>query len=145
MVSTDHQPGGRGSAFYDNPRLSVLLVLFIFILGSVAITTLARQEDPTLTERYATIATFLPGATASRVESLISEPLETRLREIPEISEMSSSSRAGYSIISLDLYDAIEANETDVIWSEGRDKLADASPGLPTGSSVPELEVANAM
>ncbi|MFK7914610.1 MAG: efflux RND transporter permease subunit [Pseudomonadales bacterium] len=137
--------GGRGSAFYDNPRLSVLLVLFIFVLGGVAISTLAKQEDPTLTERYATIATFLPGATASRVESLISEPLETRLREIPEISEMSSSSRAGYSIISLDLYDQIESDQTDVLWAEVRDKLADAYPNLPAGSSVPELEVANAV
>lgn len=140
-------PGRRsiGSAFYDNPRLSVLLILFIAVLGSVAISTLAKQEDPTLTERFANVATFLPGATASRVEALVSEPLETRLREIAELSEVSSSSRAGYSIISVELYDKIRADQTDVLWAEVRDKLADAFPNLPQGSSVPELDVVNAV
>lgn len=138
------EPGERASAsnaFYTNGRLPVLLVLFVAIMTAVAISGLARQEDPTLTERYANVTTFLPGATASRVEALVSEPLETRLREIPEIAELSSSSRAGYSLINIELYDAIVQSEVDTIWSEIRDKLADAQTILPANSSTPELEL----
>ncbi|MEM1231470.1 MAG: efflux RND transporter permease subunit [Pseudomonadota bacterium] len=133
------------NAFFTNGRLSVLLVLFIVAMGFVAISSLARQEDPTLTERYANVTTFLPGATASRVEALISEPIETRLREVPEISELSSSSRAGYSVISIELYDAITQDQVDAIWSEVRDKLAEVAAELPANTSPPKLELNQAI
>ena len=70
------------SAFYSNPRLSVLLVVFVLLFGGTALLGLARQEDPTMTERWASVTTYLPGATAARVESLVTEPIETRLREM---------------------------------------------------------------
>ena len=94
-----------------------------------------------MTERWASITTFLPGATAERVESLVTEPMETRLREIPEISTIESNSRAGYSLISLQLYDHVSANETDVVWSEIRDKLAEAHSELPEATTVPLLQM----
>ena len=59
-----------GNVFYTNPRLSALLVLCILLVGSLSLATLARQEDPTMTKRWGGASTFLPGATAERVESL---------------------------------------------------------------------------
>lgn len=129
------------SIFYTNPRITALLVLFVTLFGLIALGGLARQEDPTMTERYASVSTFLPGATAHRVESLISEPLETGLREIPEIRVMDSNSRAGYSLLGIELYDHVSAAETDVVWSEVRDKLGELHADLPPGTSVPLLEV----
>jgi len=129
------------SIFYTNPRITALLVLFVTLFGLIALGGLARQEDPTMTERYASVSTFLPGATANRVESLISEPLETGLREIPEIRVMESNSRAGYSLVSIELYDHVGPAETDVVWSEVRDKLGELHPALPAGTSVPLLEI----
>ena len=70
----------RANLFFTNPRGSILLVLFIVVLGSASFTSLARQEDPKMAERYAGVITFLPGATALRMETLISEPIETALR-----------------------------------------------------------------
>jgi len=129
------------SIFFINPRIIALLVLFVTLFGLIALDGLARQEDPTMTERYASVSTFLPGATANRVESLISEPLETGLREIPEIRVMESNSRAGYSLVSIELYDHVGPAETDVVWSEVRDKLGELHPALPAGTSVPLLEI----
>lgn len=94
-----------------------------------------------MTERWASISTFLPGATAERVESLISEPVETRLREIPEIRTIDSNSRAGYSLIGIELYDRVGPGETDVVFSEVRDKLAEVHAELPAAATVPELEL----
>ena len=112
-------------AFFTNPRLSALLIVFILLMGFTALNGLARQEDPTMTERWASVTTFLAGATAERVESLVTEPVETQLREIPEIRTISSNSRAGYSLISVELYDSVEPDQTDVVWSEIRDKIAE--------------------
>lgn len=132
---------GLVSRFYDNPRLSALAVLFVLLLGGGALLSLARQEDPTMTERWASVTTFLPGATAERVESLISEPVETSLREIPEIRVIDSNSRAGYSLIGLELYDHVGPGENDVVWAEVRDKLTEVHATLPRNTSVPMLEM----
>ncbi len=94
-----------------------------------------------MTERWATVKTYVPGATAERVESLVSEPLETRLREVAEIRQLSSVSRAGFSLVAIELYDEVTADEVDTVWSEIRDKLTDTASTLPEGSSVPSLEM----
>ena len=124
-------------SFFDNPRLTALLVVFVLLMGATALLGLARQEDPTMTERWSSVTTYLPGATAERVESLVTEPIETRLREIPEIRSIDSNSRAGYSLIGLELYDHVGATETDVVWAEIRDKLAEVHAELPGSASVP--------
>jgi multidrug efflux pump subunit AcrB len=131
----------RLDLFYRNPRLTALSIGFVLLIGASALLGLARQEDPTMTERWASVSTFLPGATAARVESLVSEPLETRLREIPEIRNIESNSRAGYSLISIELYDRVGADAVEVVWAEVRDKLAEAQPNLPAGSTHPRLEM----
>ncbi|MDB2416798.1 efflux RND transporter permease subunit [Pseudomonadales bacterium] len=131
----------RANLFYTNPRVSVLLVLFIVVLGGAAFQGLARQEDPKMAERYAGVITFLPGATALRMETLISEPIETALREIPEIKELTSSSKAGQSVVGVELYESVPSSETDNVWSEVRDILGDTVPMLSPGTIEPELEI----
>ena len=131
----------RANLFYTNPRVSALLVLFIVVLGGAAFQGLARQEDPKMAERYAGVITFLPGATALRMETLISEPIETALREIPEIKELTSSSKAGQSVVGVELYESVASSETDNVWSEVRDILGDTVPILPPGTIEPELEI----
>ena len=131
----------RTNLFYTNPRVSVLLVLFIVVLGGAAFLGLARQEDPKMAERYAGVNTFLAGATALRMETLVSEPIETALREIPEIKELTSSSKAGQSVVAIELYESVTDAETDNVWSQVRDILGDVAPSLPSGAVEPELVI----
>lgn len=130
----------RAHAFFRNPRLTALAIAFIFIMGLTAFAGLARQEDPTMTERWASVTTFLPGATAQRMESLISEPIETALRELPEIRQIDSTSKSGLSVVGIELYDSVSSEQVAAVWSEVRDKLSDVAPSLPAGASEPELE-----
>lgn len=131
----------RANAFYTNPRLTALLGIFIVLLGCVAFLSLARQEDPSMTERWANITTFMPGATAERMESLVSERIETALREVPEIDELSSTSKAGLSQVSVELADSVPPGLVDAIWSEIRDKLGDIAATLPANASEPVLTI----
>ena len=131
----------RANLFYTNPRVSALLVLFIVVLGGAAFAGLPRQEDPKMAERYGMVVTFLPGATAQRMETLISEPIETALREIPDIKELNSSSKGGQSVVGIELYESVADAQTDNVWSQVRDILGDTVPMLPPGTVEPELEV----
>lgn len=128
--------------FYRRPRLLVLAVALILVAGFSAFEVLPRYEDPELTARNALVFTRYPGADADRVESQVTEKIETELEEIEEIGLLESVSRAGVSIVSIELYDAITADETDAIWSRIRDRLGDAALAFPAGASEPEFEEA---
>ena len=61
--------------FYRRPRLTVLAAALVTISGLAALGSLARAEDPALARRFGTVTTFLPGASALRVETLVTEPI----------------------------------------------------------------------
>lgn len=124
--------------FYRNPRLTALTLGLIVVAGWLAFNSLGRQEDPALTRRFASIVTFLPGADALRIESLVTEPIEDVLREIPEINEITSESRAGTSFIRIELKD--EVMEPDQVWSKVQNKLTEIEGRLPPGTTRPDLE-----
>ncbi len=126
--------------FFRNPRLAALLVGLILVAGFAALQALPRQEDPSLSRRFATITTFQPGASALRVEALITEKIEAELQELHEIVEIDSVSRTGVSLISVELADRFDDSTVDEVWSKVRDRLADTAAVLPTGVARPEFE-----
>jgi len=125
--------------FYDNPRLLILFLALILVGGASSFYVLPRMEDPELTERFALVVTALPGATANRVESLVTEKLEEELQEIDEIKEVRSMSRVGVSTLVIELRDDIYA--VDHVWSRIRDKLEDARLQLPVDATKPDIDV----
>jgi multidrug efflux pump subunit AcrB len=124
--------------FYRNIRLLILTIIVIVVWGFSAFFSLPRLEDPEQTPRNAVITTSFPGASAERVESLVTERLEQELLEIEEIDKLESTSRLGFSTINVQLKDEIV--EVDPIWSRVRDKINDVVPLLPTGAATPNLD-----
>jgi multidrug efflux pump len=124
--------------FYRNHRLLVLTIALIVVAGSAAYTSLPRLEDPELISRDAIVTTRLPGGDAERVESLVTEKIEDELFDIEEIKTLESTSRAGISIIQVELND--EVTDTDKVWSRIRDKLDDVEPDLPADALEPDLD-----
>jgi multidrug efflux pump subunit AcrB len=129
-----------GNLFYRLPRLTFLALGFIVITGLSSFMNLPRQEDPTMSERFGMVETHLSGASAIRIEALITEKIETGLREIPEVKTISSVSRAGHSFVSVELFDSVGAEQVDLIWSEIRDKMRDVEQQLPPGTTSPFVD-----
>ncbi|MDJ0718913.1 MAG: efflux RND transporter permease subunit [Prochloraceae cyanobacterium] len=130
------------SLFYRNSRLLLLTIILIVVWGISSFFTLPRLEDPELVSRSATVRTLLPGADAERVEALVSEKIESEISEVEEIKTYESTSRAGISVIQIELLDQVGASEADLVWSRIRDQIDDARAQLPPEASVPELEKA---
>ncbi|MEO1522108.1 MAG: efflux RND transporter permease subunit [Cyanobacteria bacterium J06633_2] len=128
------------SLFYRNIRLLVLSLILIVVWGVSSYLALPRLEDPELVSRNAVVTTFLPGANAERVEALVTEKIEDELTEIEEIETYESTSRAGSSIIQIDLSEQLTANEVNQVWSRVRDRLDDAAVEFPDGTTDPELD-----
>ncbi|MFM2061275.1 MAG: cobalt-zinc-cadmium resistance protein CzcA [Cyanobacteriota bacterium] len=126
--------------FFRNLRLLLLAIFLIVAWGTVTFQSLPRLEDPELTSRFALVTTFLPGGTAERTESLVTDPIEAKIAEIPEVKTYESTSRAGVSTISVDLLDSVGKNRVPLVWSRVRDKLREVQGELPREASEPELD-----
>ncbi len=129
-----------GSLLYRERRLLWLVVGLVVTIGATALLTIGRQEDPTITNLFATVVTPYPGADPGRVEALVTEKIEEELREIEEIKEIASTSRTGISVITIELSEFLTETEIEQSWSEIRDALADASLAFPDGVPEPEMD-----
>ncbi|MEM1305971.1 MAG: efflux RND transporter permease subunit [Pseudomonadota bacterium] len=128
------------SIFYRDPRLFVLAILLFIAAGFSALSTIGRQEDPTITNLFATVITPFPGADPGRVEALVTQKIEDELREIAEIDNIDSVSRTGISVINIELSQFLSDQKIEQTWSEIRDALADAARLLPPGVPEPEFD-----
>jgi len=126
--------------FFRRGHLLVLSLVIILVAGYSALTNLPRLEDPRIDNRNVLILTPYPGASAERVEALVSDVLEDRLREIFEIKKLQSTSRAGISVISVELQDWIDNSTNEQLFSEIRDAIAEVSQQFPVGAGDPVLD-----
>ena len=125
-------------AFTENNRLMALLIILLIVAGLGSLSTLPRTEDPRITNRIASVLTLLPGASAERVEALVTEKIEQKLRKLADINRITSTSRPGISIVQLKLHDTI--TDPVPIWSRVRDLLNDVTSELPAATVAPRLE-----
>ena len=88
---------------FNHSRYFALIIVCVIAVGITSFRSIARQEDPTLTNFIATITVFYPGASPDRVEALVTRPLEDELREISEIDELRSISSSGVSFFNIKL------------------------------------------
>ena len=128
------------NAFYRNPRLTALFLGLVVVAGLAALQSLARQEDPAMARRFATVRTVFPGASALRVEALVTEKLEAELRELHEIREISSDSRTGISSLRIELEAQYDEEDVDEIWSKVRDRIEQARAEFPPGVGTPDFQ-----
>jgi multidrug efflux pump subunit AcrB len=112
-------------------------IVTIAVWGVVALWTLPRQEDPVIGWRLANVVTRLPGASPSRVETLITDIVEQTVREVDEVEHVYSVSRSGVSLVQVELGD--EVTNVGPVWQKVRHKLLEAAGKLPPGTIGPEL------
>ena len=133
-------PQSVTTLFFRNRYLLVLSIVVILVGGLSAVFSLPRLEDPRIANRFPVIITSVPGASAERVETLVTEVLEEALQEVAAIEDIESTSRAGVSIIAIELKPEVTADENKAIFSEIRDQISDTLPSLPPEAGVPVID-----
>ncbi|MCA0928074.1 efflux RND transporter permease subunit [Ruegeria profundi] len=125
---------------FRHPRLVALIILVLVSAGLSSFLSLGRQEDPTITNLFATVTTQFPGADAERVEALVTAEIEEELRKIAEVDEIRSVSRSGVSVVSVELLETLDEATIEQVWSEARDAVDDASQNFPDGVLTPDFD-----
>lgn len=125
--------------------LSIRYPLYVGILatlclvgGYLAYENMPRFEDPEFTIRVARVITPYPGASPQEVVDEVTEPLETKLQQMPEVKKIESTSTAGRSELSVEIrYDYSRTrSDLQVVWTKVRNYVRDAQSSLPPGAGT---------
>ncbi|HVU25052.1 MAG TPA: MdtB/MuxB family multidrug efflux RND transporter permease subunit [Opitutus sp.] len=87
--------------FILRPVATTLLMAAIMVVGIVAYNFLPLSALPEVAYPTIQVQTFYPGASPDVMTSSVTAPLERQLGEMPGLKQMSSSSSAGASVITL--------------------------------------------
>ena len=121
----------------QNNRVTLTIVALLIIAGTLAFKNLPKAQDPGFIVRTVVITTRFPGASPERVELLVTDKIEKKIQEMPEIDSITSESRTGISIISANFKESYKIMRP--IFDDLRRKVDTVIQDLPEGAQTPEV------
>jgi multidrug efflux pump len=121
-------------------RNQALVRYFIVVLGVLGIWSylgLGQSEDPPFTFKVMVVQTRWPGATAAEITEQVTEKIEKKLQEIPELDYLRSYSRPGESQVFVVAKDSVPSTRMPEIFYQVRKKIGDIRNTLPPGIQGP--------
>jgi multidrug efflux pump subunit AcrB len=94
--------------YIQSIRLVFLLILTIVLVGTLSYINLPKRLNPEVKIPIITIVSVLPGASPSDVETLVTTPLEDKLRGLQGIDQVSSVSQQNVSFITLQFVSTVD-------------------------------------
>lgn len=119
-----------------NPLICGIIAVLSLWGGWLAYKNMPRFEDPEFTIRVAKVFTRYPGASPVEVMNEVTEPLEAKLQQLPEVESVSSVSSAGLSELAVHVRFEYSKSRSDlqVVWTKVRNYVNDAQRDLPPGA-----------
>ncbi|HMM68126.1 MAG TPA: efflux RND transporter permease subunit [Dokdonella sp.] len=115
-----------------NQALVLYSIILLAVVGIWSYRGLGQAEDPPFTFKVMVVQTQWPGATALEVSEKITETIEKKLQEIPQLDYLRSYSRPGESQIFFVVKDSIDPSLVPDVWYQVRKKVGDIRHTLPT-------------
>jgi multidrug efflux pump len=126
------------SAWALKHRAFTGFMMALLLLGGIfAYFRLGQQEDPEFTFRIMVVKTLYPGATALEVEQQLTDRLEKKIQELPNLDILRSYSKPGESVIFVTPREDTPPKEIPNLWYLVRKKVDDIRITLPPGSIGP--------
>lgn len=120
-------------------QLVIFFMLLIMAAGVLSYEHLSRNEDPAFTIKTAVISAQWPGADVNTTVQLLTDVLEQKVQEIPSLDAVESETRAGRTVIYVNLRDDTPPSQVAGIWYQLRKKMQDVTPSLPQGVVGPAV------
>ena len=113
------------AAFAIRYRPIVLtLVTLLMAWGIVSFFTMPRREDPEYTVRTCAVSTSWPGAPATKVEELITKPIEEACDRIDAVKIVRSTTTNGLSSVFVDAEETVTPEMIANVWDKVRANVA---------------------
>jgi multidrug efflux pump len=109
------------------------LMVLVLLGGIFAYFQLGQKEDPEFTFRVMVVKTIYPGATALEVEQQVTDRLEKKIQELPNLDFLRSYSKPGESVIFVTPREDTPPKDIPHLWYQVRKKVGDIRMALPPG------------
>ncbi len=110
-------------------RSTVFALMFIaIVVGVYSYLTLPRESNPDITVPYVLVVTTYEGVASSDIESLVTLPIERKLKGLKNLKEIRSVSAEGSSMITVEFDPDVDIDDA-LQWV--RDKVDQAKGDLP--------------
>jgi len=123
----------------EHPQVLIYLMIVILIAGTFAFFKLGQRDLPVFAIKTIVVSAKWPGASAEEMSQFVTDPIETKLLEVPWLREVSSFSKPGETWLVVNIEDFIP-NAAAVMKDrayEIRKKIGDIAHLLPAGVQGP--------
>lgn len=120
--------------FLDNSRLTILILIFVVVVGIFASLNLKTTGFPTPVIRVALVQTVFPGASSEKIVKDITIPLEGAIKDVEGVTRFNSTSNNSFSNITVYISETADSDSV-------RNKIDSAVKAvvLPDGAETPKL------
>ena len=115
----------------EHKSFVVYLMLITALAGILQYYKLGREEDPPFTIKTMVVKTLWPGATTLETVQQVTERIEKKLEELPNLDYLKSYSKPGKSVVFVNLKDTTRAADVPDLWYQVRKKIGDIKQTLP--------------
>jgi multidrug efflux pump subunit AcrB len=128
---------GRIAAFFQAAQITPLLALVALLLGAFAVVVTPREEEPQINVTMANVLVPFPGAAVRDVEQMVATPAEQVLAQIAGVEHVTSTSRPGLAILTVQFKVGVPRTEALVRLYDTVNSNADwLPPGLGVGEPL---------
>lgn len=116
-----------------NQQMVSFFMLLVIAMGVFCYEKLPRNEDPAFTIKTAVVSAQWPGASVADTTRLLTDTLEKKLQETPWLDYLESETRAGRTVIHVNLRDDTPPQRVPDIWYQVRKKCRTSRRPCPKG------------
>ncbi|NRP35321.1 Multidrug resistance protein MdtB [Marinobacterium sp. xm-d-579] len=107
------------------------LMIVSLVAGIMAYNSIGREEDPNFAIKTMIISASLPGASIDDTVHQVTDRVEEKLKELPELDFTRTITRPGTAIIYVNLLPTTKPKELPRLWQKVRNMMADIRGDFP--------------
>ncbi len=131
------RPGNLSRWAIEHSALVRFFIVLILLVGARSYFHLGQAEDPPFTFKTMLIQAQWPGATAQEVSEQLTERIEKKLQEMPELDYVQSYAKPGETALFVNLKESVRGRDVADAWYQVRKRIGDLKPQLPAGVQGP--------
>jgi multidrug efflux pump len=131
--TTEKRPFNLSRWAIGHPSIARFLFGLILITGVLGLTRMGQKEDPDFTFRVMVVQAIWPGSSLQDMEDQVTNKIERKLQETPHLDWVKSYTRAGSTIITVQVKGDTDSAQVADAFYQVRKKVGDINGDLPQG------------
>ena len=117
----------------EHGNFSRFIIILAMLAGVVSYRNLGQKEDPDFTFRLMVVRSYWPGATAQEMIEQVTDKLEAKLQETPNLDKLQSYAKPGETATLVFVRESTPVKDIKPTWYQVRKKIYDIQTTLPKG------------